>query len=149
MSLIFLLCFGEELELKLGDKQTDSNQKIPIWIEIRTSNLSNQVPNSTQHQRTMILSPFQLYMIVFGTNSAKNSISKNKEEYSVKSSLSFGKKSFCQILRKFWGKILLNFHKFFSFWGNILLIFYCMDNFLKSCHHQLMENLSWNAHHLW
>jgi hypothetical protein len=40
-------------------------------------------------------------MIFFGTNSAKNSISKNKEEYSVKGSLSFGKKSFCQILRKF------------------------------------------------
>jgi hypothetical protein len=40
-------------------------------------------------------------MIFFGTNSAKNSISRNKEEYSVKSSLSFGKKSFGQILRKF------------------------------------------------
>jgi hypothetical protein len=55
----------------------------------------------------MITNPFQLYIMFFGQNSAKKSISKNKEEYSVTSSLFLGEKKLsnfegiCPLLGKF------------------------------------------------
>ncbi len=106
MSLLFLLCFGEELELKLGYKQTDSNQKIPIWIEIRTSNLSNQVPNSTQHQKDYDTKSISIIHDIFW------------DKFCKKFNLKKQRGIFCQRFPVFWEKkFLSNFEEIFPFQG--------------------------------